>query len=320
MDINVPDNTINKGEPAHARLAAASVFHAVHMPHALRSVSTPLPAQHKQPCNFPANSLCSPRPVSWTQWASSGAWRCWRRRTATCARSCSRWAGQGRASCCALPLKSCTSDGSLPNMAVADCTQVKRTVHSLHGVSLRAHVRPASPTVQAQPTPLPAGAEAEQGEVGGGTGPRHARCGRRQPHAHLVRRDCAVLCCAVLCCAVVGSRDGSRDTSELLCAMPPCLPALPKPRLCVQPNRLTGTAHLPLPAPFPGTPTSPIWMWACCSPAGWGTWTWTDLWVSFSCSWGRARPAARWMLGLRVLARGRSLLLSKAPMFAATRL
>lgn len=32
--------------------------------------------------------------------------------------------------------------------------------------------------------------------------------------------------------------------------------------------------------PPSGTPTSPTWIRACCSPAAWAMWTWTDPWVS----------------------------------------
>jgi hypothetical protein len=61
-------------------------------------------------------------------------------------------------------------------------------------------------------------------------------------------------------------------------------------RQCSSPNMPTAHVSLafflpfiPLP-PTPlfvnaGMPTRPTWTWACCSPAAWVMWTWTDPWV-----------------------------------------
>ncbi len=77
--------------------------------------------------------------------------------------------------------------------------------------------------------------------------------------------------------------------------------ALHFPAAAVNSPTLSTLSHLPLP---PGTPTSPTWMWACCSRAAWETWTWTGPWVRQ----GRAAPihlfcleSPEWLQGVYIV-------------------
>lgn len=135
MDINVPDNTINKGEPAHACLAAVAVMRCTCPASCLNSLLSisSLAALLLSHSALPAPCLGRSGRVP----APGAAGGSGRPPTPEAAAG-----GQARAAprAAVCLFKGCTSDGSLPNMAVADRTQVKRTVHSLRGFSLPSHV------------------------------------------------------------------------------------------------------------------------------------------------------------------------------------
>ena len=198
-----------------------------------------------------ATVLARRRPLLPAQSASSGAWRCWRRQTATCGRSCSRWgwAQLGPPGPAALVALGAASPACLDSQSC--CKHLAALLPSpaapLH---LARHARTTTLTHAPPANSPPPGAEAQQGEVGRGTRPRYARCGRRQPHAHLVRRRRGGR-----------RRDGRprhgaprlvsgppRGTPPRPCRLPHCRPCCPSP-----PAR--GLASMP-PALAPSTPTS----------------------------------------------------------------
>lgn len=152
-----------------------------------------------------------------------------------------------------------------------------------------------APALCRLPRPLPPpGAQAEQGEVGGGAGPRHACCGGGQPHAHLVRGWRGPRAAwgmrprrgeverAVVCAPKAAPGQHHRSVRQSLWLEAPGL----VPAMRAEPAR---SAPRPPPPPAAGTLTRPTWRWACCSPAGWAMWTWTVPWVSRA--WPRAQPA-----------------------------